>query len=94
METVADVIFMSSKIIADGECNHKIKRQLLLGRKVMTNLNSMLKSRDVTLPKKVCQVKAVEKEMETHSSIFAWRISGTEVPDGLPSTGSHRVGHD
>ena len=59
METVADFIFLSSKITADGDCSHEIKRRLLLGRKVMTNLNSILKSRDNTLPTKVCLVKAM-----------------------------------
>ena len=58
-ETVADFIFLGSKITADGECSHEIKRRLLLGRKVMTNLDSMFKSRDITLPTKVHQVKAV-----------------------------------
>ena len=56
METVADYIFGGSKIIADGNCRHEIKRHLLLGRKVMTNLDSILKSRDITLPTKVCLV--------------------------------------
>ena len=59
METVADFIFLGSKITADIDCSHEIKRQLLLGRKVMTNLDSILKSRDITLPTKVCQVKAM-----------------------------------
>ena len=59
METLTDFIFLDSKITADGDCSHKIKRHLLLGRKAMTNLNSLLKSRDVTLPTKVCLVKAV-----------------------------------
>ena len=59
VETVADFIFMGSKITADGDCSHEIKRLLLLGRKVMTNLNSILKSRDITLPTKVCLVKAM-----------------------------------
>ena len=59
VETVADFIFLGSKITADGDCNHEIKRRLLLGRKVMTNLDSILKSRDITLPKKVCLVKAM-----------------------------------
>ena len=59
LETVADFILGGSKISADGDCSHEIKRCLLLGRKVMTNLNSMLKSRDITLPAKVCVVKAV-----------------------------------
>ena len=59
METVTDFIFGGSKIIADGDCSHEIKRQLLLGRKVMTNLDSILKSRDITLPTKVRPVKAM-----------------------------------
>ena len=59
METVADFIFLGSKITADGDCIHEIKRHLLLGRKVMTNLYSMLKSRDITLPTKVHLVKAM-----------------------------------
>ena len=59
METVADFIFLSSKITADGDCNHEIKRRLLLGRKVMTKQDSMLKSRDITLPTKVHLVKAM-----------------------------------
>ena len=59
VETVADFIFLGSKITADGDCSHEIKRRLLLERKVMTNLDSRLKSRDITLPTKVCLVKAV-----------------------------------
>ena len=59
VETVADFIFLGSKIIADGDSSHEIKRRLLLGRKVMTNLDSIFKSRDVTLPTKVCLVKAM-----------------------------------
>ena len=59
METVTDFIFLGSKITADGACSHEIKRRLLLGRKVMTNLDSILKSRDITLPTKVCLVKAL-----------------------------------
>ena len=59
METVADFIFLGSKITADGDCSHEIKKRLLLGRKVMTNLDSILKSRDITLPTKVCLVKAM-----------------------------------
>ena len=58
-ETVADFIFLGSKITADGDCSHEIKRRLLLGRKVMTNLDSILKSRDITLPTKVHMVKAM-----------------------------------
>ena len=59
VKTVADFIFWSSKITADGDCSHEIKRHLLLGRKVMTNLDSILKSRDITLPRKVRLVKAM-----------------------------------
>ena len=59
METVTDFIFLGSKITEDGDCNHEIKRRLLLGRKAMTILGNILKTRDVTLPTKVCPVKAV-----------------------------------
>ena len=59
METVTDFIFLGSKVTADGDCNHEIKRCLLLGKKVMTNLDSVLKSRDITLPTKVHPVKAM-----------------------------------
>ena len=59
VETVSDFIFRGSKITADGDCSHEIKRRLLFGRKVMTNLDSILKSRDITLPTKVCLVKAM-----------------------------------
>ena len=58
-ETVSDFIFLGSKITADGDCSHEIERCLLLGRKVMTNLDSTLKSRDITLSTKVCLVKAI-----------------------------------
>ena len=59
MERVTDFIFLGSKITADGDCSHEIKRRLLLGRKAMTNLDSILKSRDITLPTKICLVKAM-----------------------------------
>ena len=59
METVTNFIFLGSKIIADGDCRHEIKRRLLLGRKVMTNLDSIFKSRDITLLTNVCLVKAM-----------------------------------
>ena len=59
VETVSDFIFLGSKITADGDCSHEIKRRLLLGRKVMTDLDSIFKSRDITLPTKVCLVKAM-----------------------------------
>ena len=59
MQTVKDFILGGSKITADGDCSHEIKRRLLLGRKAMTNLDDILKSRDITLPTKVCLVKAM-----------------------------------
>ena len=59
VETVSDFIFLGSKITADGDCSHEIKRRLLLGRKVMCNLDSIFKSRDLTLPTNVCLVKAM-----------------------------------
>ena len=59
VETMTDFILLGSKITADGDCSHEIKRSLLLGRKVMTNLDSVFKSRDITLPTKVCLVKAM-----------------------------------
>ena len=59
VETMSDFIFLGSKITADGDCSHEIKRCLLLGRKVMTNLDSILKSRDISLPTKLCLVKAL-----------------------------------
>ena len=59
VETVSDFIFGGSKITADGDCSHEIKRRLLLGRKVMSNLDSIFKNRDITLPTKVCLVKAM-----------------------------------
>ena len=59
METVTDFIFLGSKITANGDCSHEIKRHLLLGRKIMTNLDSILKSRDITLLTNVCIVKAI-----------------------------------
>ena len=59
VETVSDFIFLGSKITADGDCSHEIKRRLLLGRKVMTNLYNIFKNRDITLPTKVCLVKAM-----------------------------------
>ena len=67
VEIMADFIFLGSRITADGDCSHEIKRSLLLGRKVMTNLDSILKSRDITLPTKVCIVKAMN-----YSSIHVW----------------------
>ena len=86
METVSDFIFLGSKITADGECSHEIKRRLLLGRKVMTNLDSILKSRDITLPTKVHLVKALVFpvvmygcESWTIKKAERWRIDAFEL---------------
>ena len=77
-ETVTDSLFLDSKITADGDCSHEIKRCLLLEREVMTNLDSILKSKDITLLTKVHLVKALvfqlEEETATHASILAWSI--------------------
>ena len=59
VETVSDFIFLGSKIMADGDCSHEIKRRLLLGRKIMTNIHNIFERRDITLPTKVCLVKAM-----------------------------------
>ena len=77
METVTDFIFLGSKITADGDCSYEIKRCLLLGRKAMTNLESILKSRDITLPTKICPVKAMvfPVVMYAHES---WTIKKAE----------------
>ena len=75
VETVADFIFWGSKITADGDCSHEIKRCLLLGRKVMTNLDSMLKSRDITLPTKVPVVKAM---VFSSSHVWRWELDYKE----------------
>ena len=77
METVTDFIFFGSKITADGDCSHEIKRRLLLGRKAMTNLDSTLKSRDVTLPTKVCIVKALLFPVVMYGC-ESWTIKKTE----------------
>ena len=76
-ETVADLIFGGSKIIADGDCRHEIKRRLLLGRKVMTNLDSILKSRDITLPTKVRLLKAMVFPVVTYGC-ESWTIKKAE----------------
>ena len=77
VQTVADFIFLGSKITADGDCSHEIKRCLLLGRKVMTNLNSILKSRDITLPTKVHLVKATVFPVVMYGC-ESWTIKKTE----------------
>ena len=75
VETVADFIFLGSKITADGDCSNEIKRRLLLGRKVMTNLESILKSRDITLPTKVCLVKAMVFPVVTYGCELDYKES-------------------
>ena len=77
VETVADFIFMGSKITMDGDCSHEIKRCLLLRRKVMTNLDSILKSRDITLPTNVCPVKAMAFPVVMHGC-ESWAIKKAE----------------
>ena len=77
VKTVADFIFWSSKITADGDCSHEIKRRLLLGRKVMTNLDSIFKSRDITLPTKVCLVKAMVFPVVTYGC-ESWTVKKAE----------------
>ena len=77
METVADFIFLGSKITADGDCSHEIKRHLLLGRKIMTNVDSILKSRDITLPTKLRLVKAVVFPVVTYG-YDSWTIKKAE----------------
>ena len=77
METVADFILEGSKITVDGDCSHEIKRCLLLGRKVMTNLDSILKSRDVTLPTKACLFKAMVFPVVVHGC-ESWTIKKAE----------------
>ena len=77
VETVSDFIFLGSKITADGDCSHEIKRRLLLGRKVMTNLDSIFKSRDMTLPTKVHLVKAMVFTVVMYEC-ESWTIKKTE----------------
>ena len=86
METVTEFIFLGSKITADGDCSHEIKRCLLLGRKAMTNLDSILKSRDITLPTKICLVKAMFFPVVTYGceswtmkKAECWRIDAFEL---------------
>ena len=79
VETVSDFIFLGSKITADGDCSHEIKRRLVLGRKVMTNLNSILKSRDVTLPTKVRLVKAMVFPVVMYGC-ESWTIEKAKCP--------------
>ena len=82
METVTDFIFLGSRITVDVDCSHKIKRHLFLERKTMTNLNSILKSRDITLPTKVCTVKAVVFPVVLYG-YESWTIKKAECCDEL-----------
>ena len=77
VETVSDFIFLGSKITADGDCSHEIKRRLLLGRKIMTNLDNILKNRDITLPTKVHLVKAMVFPMVMYGC-ESWTVKKTE----------------
>ena len=77
VETVADFIFLGFKILANGDCSNEIKRCLLLGRKVMSNLDSILKSRDITLPTKVCLVKAMVLPVVIYGC-ESWTVKKTE----------------
>ena len=77
VETVADFIFLGSKITADGDCSHEIKRRLLSGKKAMTNLDNVLKSRDITLLTKVCIVKAMDFPVVTYGC-ESWTIKKAE----------------
>ena len=77
MEVVTDFLFLGSKITADGDCSHEIRRRLLLGRKAITNLDSVLKSRDRTLPTKVCIVKAIVFTVVTYGR-ESWTIKKAE----------------
>ena len=78
VEVVTDFLFSGSKITADGDCSHEIRRQLLLGRKAMTNLDSVLKSRHITLPTKVCIVKALVFPVVTYGC-ESWTVKKAEV---------------
>ena len=94
VETVTDFILGGSKITADGDCSHEIKRSLILGTKVMTNLDSLLKNRDITLPKKVCLVKAMvfptpvflPGESQRQRSLVGCRLWGHTESDTTEAT--------
>ena len=77
VETVSDFIFLCSKITADGDCSHEIKRHLLLGRKIMTNLDSILKSKNIPLPTKVCLIKAMVFPL-VHTSMYECELEYKE----------------
>ena len=84
LEVVTDFLFLDSKITADGDCSHEIRRQLLLGRKAMANLDSVLKSRDISLPTKVRIVKVMVFPVLTYSS-ESWTIKKTDAKELMPS---------
>ena len=84
METVTGFLFLGCKITADGDCSHEIRRRLLLGRKVMTNLDSVLKSRDITVPTKVRIVKAMASPMVMHGC-ESWTVKKAERQRMIPS---------
>ena len=84
VEIVTDFIFLGYKITADGDCSHEIKRHLLLGRKVMTNLDSIFKSRDIALPTKVCLVKVLVFPVVMHGC-KSWTIKKAECLSLMPS---------
>ena len=87
---MADFIFLDSKITADGDCSHEIKRRLLLGRKVMTNLDSVVKSRDITLPTKVCLVKAMVFPVVMYGC-ESWTIRNLSAKELILSCGVGKV---
>ena len=91
VETVSDFIFLGSKITADGDCSHEIKRCLLLGRKVMTNLDSILKSRDITLPTNVRLVKAMVFPVVMYGC-ESWTVKKAETEELMPL--NYGVGED
>ena len=82
LETVTDLIFLCSKVTADGDCNHEIKRRLLLGRKVMTNLDGILKSRDITSPTKVHLVKAMVFPVVIYGCVI-WIIKKSSAEESM-----------
>ena len=90
METVTDFIFLGSKITADGDCSHEIKRRLLLGRKAKTSIDSILKSRDITLPTKICLVSSVQfSHSVVSNSVRPQRWQPTRLPRPQDSPGKN-----
>ena len=91
IKTVRDFIFLGSKVTTDGDCSHEIKRHLLLGRKAMTNLDSILKSRDITLLTKVCLVKAIVFPAVMYASELDIHTDGAEDLQSFPASGSFQM---